>query len=121
MDLTDHRADEPRHHFDPTLVRNVLIHMNCRHRLENLQLARLVDERLEPTRAWMAGLDSHGVDLVAEFDNGPAVLRVDFGWPASTLVRASEELAQLYRFATALPVPARTARTARIQRVRNDG
>lgn len=85
--------------FDPVTLRQVLLHMNRHHAAENLQLALLAEADLRPSRAWMAGVDRNGVDLVADTAQGPVVLRIDFYWPASTLVRAGEQLRQLYQMA----------------------
>lgn len=91
----------PTEAFDPTMLRQVMLHMNRHHAAENLQLALLADRNLRPMSAWMAGVDANGVDLIAETAQGPVVLRLDFSWPASTLVRAGDELRQLYQMAAA--------------------
>jgi hypothetical protein len=97
--------------FDPGLVTGLLGHLNRCHPQENLVLARLAHDQLRDeagyagdtaapvTRALVAGLDGHGVDLLGETKAGPIVLRLSFGWPARTLAAVGEELRLIYRTA----------------------
>jgi putative heme iron utilization protein len=77
--------------FAREVVDRVLGHMNACHPAENLLLARELGGVPAATAAWAAGFDPHGIDLIAEVDSGPVVLRLAFGPPAPTIdaVRAA--------------------------------
>ncbi len=92
-----HRPTEPGG-FDPAEVQRVMDHMNRCHPEENALLGELA-AGVVPERVWVTGFDQTGVDLLAEFCSGPAVLRLDYQWPALTVGEAGEELRRLYRTA----------------------
>jgi hypothetical protein len=82
--------------FDAVAVRAALAHLNHCHQRENLRLARWAAGDAGLIQAWLAGVDSQGLDLVAESTAGPVVLRVAFPVAVQTLRQAGDEMRRLY-------------------------
>lgn len=77
-------------------VAEVIEHMNICHPERVLRLAQTAGGVPGATTAWAVGFDSAGIDLLADSETGPAVIRLSWSRPVVTMADLRYEVALLH-------------------------